>query len=70
MKRVVFDRPGTPAEVLHMEDDVPAPQPARGEVLVRDESGGDTREFRAGPHDSYAEPGQQAIDDPADGAPG
>ena len=35
MKRVVFDRPGPPAEVLRVEDDVPAPQPARGEVLVR-----------------------------------
>lgn len=35
MKRVVFDRPGPPAEVLRVEDDVPAPEPARGEVLVR-----------------------------------
>jgi NADPH:quinone reductase-like Zn-dependent oxidoreductase len=35
VKRVVFDRPGPPAEVLRVEDDVPAPQPARGEVLVR-----------------------------------
>lgn len=35
MKRVVFDRPGPPGEVLRVEDDVPAPQPARGEVLVR-----------------------------------
>lgn len=35
MKRVVFDRTGPPAEVLHLQDDVPAPQPARGEVLVR-----------------------------------
>ena len=35
MKRVVFDRPGPPAEVLRIEDDVPAPQPGRGEVLVR-----------------------------------
>ncbi|HSQ57758.1 MAG TPA: zinc-dependent alcohol dehydrogenase family protein, partial [Gemmata sp.] len=35
MKRVVFDRPGEPGEVLRLEDDVPAPQPARGEVLVR-----------------------------------
>ncbi len=35
MKRVVFDQPGPPAEVLHLQDDVPAPQPARGEVLVR-----------------------------------
>ncbi len=35
MKRVVFDRVGPPAEVLRLEDDVPAPQPRRGEVLVR-----------------------------------
>jgi NADPH2:quinone reductase len=35
MKRVVFDRPGPPAEVLRVEDDVPAPEPHRGEVLVR-----------------------------------
>ncbi len=35
MKRVVFDRTGPPAEVLRLEDDVPAPRPARGEVLVR-----------------------------------
>ncbi len=35
MKRVVFDKFGPPAEVLHVQDDVPAPQPARGEVLVR-----------------------------------
>ncbi|MCE9564842.1 MAG: zinc-dependent alcohol dehydrogenase family protein [Planctomycetes bacterium] len=35
MKRVVFDQPGPPAEVLRVQDDVPAPQPARGEVLVR-----------------------------------
>lgn len=35
MKRVVFDRTGPPAEVLRIEDDVPAPQPGRGEVLVR-----------------------------------
>ena len=35
MKRVVFDRFGPPAEVLHVQDDVPAPQPKRGEVLVR-----------------------------------
>ena len=35
MKRVVFDRFGPPAEVLHIQDDVPAPQPKRGEVLVR-----------------------------------
>ena len=35
MKRVVFDRVGPPAEVLRLEDDVPAPQPKRGEVLVR-----------------------------------
>ena len=35
MKRVAFDRFGPPAEVLHIQDDVPAPQPKRGEVLVR-----------------------------------
>lgn len=35
MKRVIFDRPGSPSEVLRVEDDVPAPQPNRGEVLVR-----------------------------------
>ncbi len=35
MKRVVFDRTGSPAEVLRVEDDMPAPQPNRGEVLVR-----------------------------------
>ncbi len=35
MKRVVFDRFGPPGEVLHIQDDVPAPQPKRGEVLVR-----------------------------------
>ncbi|MCS6865439.1 MAG: zinc-dependent alcohol dehydrogenase family protein [Gemmataceae bacterium] len=35
MKRVVFDRCGPPADVLRVEDDVPAPQPRRGEVLVR-----------------------------------
>ena len=35
MKRVVFDRFGPPAEVLRVEDDVPAPQPKPGEVLVR-----------------------------------
>ena len=35
MKRVVFERFGPPAEVLHLQDDVPAPQPRRGEVLVR-----------------------------------
>jgi NADPH:quinone reductase-like Zn-dependent oxidoreductase len=35
MKRVVFERPGPPAEVLHVQDDVPAPEPSRGEVLVR-----------------------------------
>ena len=35
MKRVVFDRFGSPAEVLRIQDDVPAPQPARGEVMVR-----------------------------------
>ncbi len=35
MKRVVFDHPGPPAEVLRLQEDVPAPQPARGEVLVR-----------------------------------
>ena len=35
MKRVVFDRVGPPAEVLRIQDDVPAPQPRVGEVLVR-----------------------------------
>jgi NADPH2:quinone reductase len=35
VKRVLFDRVGSPAEVLSIEDDVPAPQPNRGEVLVR-----------------------------------
>jgi NADPH:quinone reductase-like Zn-dependent oxidoreductase len=35
MKRIVFDRTGPPAEVLRVEDDVPAPEPKRGEVLVR-----------------------------------
>jgi NADPH:quinone reductase-like Zn-dependent oxidoreductase len=35
VKRVVFDRTGPPAEVLRVQDDVPAPEPARGEVLVR-----------------------------------
>lgn len=35
MKRVVFDRFGPPAEVLRVQDDVPAPPPARGEVMVR-----------------------------------
>jgi NADPH:quinone reductase-like Zn-dependent oxidoreductase len=35
MKRVLFDRPGPPPEVLRVEDDVPAPEPGRGEVLVR-----------------------------------
>src|SRR5262245_36313411 len=35
MKRVVFERPGPPTEVVHVEDDVPAPEPRRGEVLVR-----------------------------------
>ena len=35
MKRVVFDRFGPPAEVLRIQDDVPAPQPGPGEVLVR-----------------------------------
>jgi NADPH:quinone reductase-like Zn-dependent oxidoreductase len=35
VKRVVFDHPGTPSDVLTVQDDVPAPQPARGEVLVR-----------------------------------
>ncbi len=34
MKSVVFDRPGTPADVLHLRD-VPKPAPGRGEVLVR-----------------------------------
>src|SRR5262245_6369590 len=35
MKRVVFEQPGPPAEVLRLQDDVPAPEPRRGEVLVR-----------------------------------
>ncbi len=35
MKRVIFDRVGSPAEVLRLQDDVPAPEPGRGEVLVR-----------------------------------
>ena len=35
MKRVVFDRFGPPPDVLRIEDDVPAPQPRPGEVLVR-----------------------------------
>jgi len=35
VKRIVFDRVGSPADVLRVEDDVPAPQPQRGEVLVR-----------------------------------
>jgi NADPH:quinone reductase-like Zn-dependent oxidoreductase len=35
VKRVVFDRCGPPAEVLRIQDDVPAPQPAHGEVMVR-----------------------------------
>lgn len=35
MKRVVFDRVGPPAEVLRLQDDVPAPQPKWGEVMVR-----------------------------------
>ncbi|MBA4189978.1 MAG: zinc-binding dehydrogenase [Planctomycetaceae bacterium] len=35
MKRVVFEHPGPAAEVLRIQEDVPAPQPARGEVLVR-----------------------------------
>jgi NADPH:quinone reductase-like Zn-dependent oxidoreductase len=35
VKRVVFDRVGSPSEVLRVEDDVPAPQPEWGEVLVR-----------------------------------
>ena len=35
MKRVVFDRFGPPAEVLRVQDDVPAPQPGPGEVMVR-----------------------------------
>jgi NADPH:quinone reductase-like Zn-dependent oxidoreductase len=35
VKRVVFDRPGLPTEVLRVEDEVPAPEPRRGEVLVR-----------------------------------
>jgi NADPH:quinone reductase-like Zn-dependent oxidoreductase len=35
VKRVVFDHTGLPDEVLRLQDDVPAPQPGRGEVLVR-----------------------------------
>jgi NADPH:quinone reductase-like Zn-dependent oxidoreductase len=35
VKRVVFDRFGPPAEVLRVEEDVPAPPLRRGEVLVR-----------------------------------
>jgi NADPH:quinone reductase-like Zn-dependent oxidoreductase len=35
VKRVVFDRFGPPAEVLRIQDDVPAPQPGHGEVMVR-----------------------------------
>jgi NADPH:quinone reductase-like Zn-dependent oxidoreductase len=35
VKRIVFDRVGPPAEVLRVQEDVPAPQPRRGEVLVR-----------------------------------
>jgi NADPH:quinone reductase-like Zn-dependent oxidoreductase len=35
VKRVVFDRFGPPADVLRIQDDVPAPQPGPGEVLVR-----------------------------------
>ncbi|WP_439622822.1 zinc-dependent alcohol dehydrogenase family protein [Gemmata sp.] len=35
MKRVVFEQTGPPADVLKLQDDVPAPVPARGEVLVR-----------------------------------
>jgi NADPH:quinone reductase-like Zn-dependent oxidoreductase len=35
VKRVIFNHFGAPAEVLRVEDDVPAPQPNRGEVLVR-----------------------------------
>ncbi len=35
MKRIVFDRVGPPEQVLRLEDDVPAPQPGPGEVLVR-----------------------------------
>jgi NADPH:quinone reductase-like Zn-dependent oxidoreductase len=35
VKRVVFDRCGEPATVLRIEDDVPAPQPRWGEVMVR-----------------------------------
>lgn len=35
MKRIVFDRVGEPSKVLRVEDDVPAPQPQPGEVMVR-----------------------------------
>jgi NADPH:quinone reductase-like Zn-dependent oxidoreductase len=35
MKRVVFDRVGLPQDVLRIEEDVPAPQPKWGEVMVR-----------------------------------
>jgi len=35
VKRAVFDRFGPPAEVLRLQDDVPAPQLKFGEVLVR-----------------------------------
>jgi NADPH:quinone reductase-like Zn-dependent oxidoreductase len=35
VKRVIFDRFGSPPEVLRVEDDVPAPEAGHGEVLVR-----------------------------------
>ncbi|MFM8274763.1 MAG: zinc-dependent alcohol dehydrogenase family protein [Gemmata sp.] len=35
MKRVAFGQVGPPPAVLRLEDDVPAPEPKRGEVLVR-----------------------------------
>lgn len=35
MKRVVFDKVGPPSDVLRLQDDVPAPQPRWGEVMVR-----------------------------------
>jgi NADPH:quinone reductase-like Zn-dependent oxidoreductase len=35
LKRIIFESPGQPREVLRVQDDVPAPEPKRGEVLVR-----------------------------------